>query len=611
MPSTIYTNKNPGSGWKWTGGYHDGVKVWVKTSGGTSGNPSSGASGGSGTSGYSSSGGSSGGSTGTAEADAKALKERIAAWTKAYWGLVEKAGGKLSKEAKALIEWAAKEKQSPSSAAFLEEMRKKDQEGFLQTAAAEKRGALILPDLKNIFGVDWDLGNKELKALLVKFQLGEPDKLTQQQFFAKYVMKNSIFRTKYASFKVWYKGTGGDQFTAFKSYLGLRQQFSDAYAAKFGRDKPIPPALLDKAIAGNWDLQGKDWLDAIAADSNWGTLTDYNDRLHYFEDQWKSIFGSSQFGELPPPEGIAKKYAQGSMQFDEIFQTSIRDSIAFKTAFPDFELYAQAKFQADGTPIGQIGVGDWLSRRARFMERYMAILEDPTAIPDPALLARAMAGNWSDTKWDLEIEKNDPKYKSTDTYKAKEAQKTVKSDSFDLYWKRLFGENSTPDPTLRGEFVNSASSDVEGLWNKIKNTAEFRSQYAQWDAFAAAQNAQGQNVMEDPALYKQYQKAFYDAFASQGIQAPGGFDRMFFASGIDPDQFTQNLGQFAQQKQSYEWQTGEAPDLATAAGIGDKTAGGSLRKRLDEALKQHQAYAQSKFTNFRTEEVAGNLAQRI
>lgn len=86
---------------------------------------------------------------------------------------------------------------------------------------------------------------------------------------------------------------------------------------------------------------------------------------------------------------------------------------------------------------------------------------------------------------------------------------------------------------------------------------------------------------------------------------------MFFASGIDASDFAQNIEQFSEQGEAYKLQSGQQADLATVAGIADKTAGGDIRKKLSAALKQHQTYVQSKFTNFQTEEKNNKIAQNI
>jgi hypothetical protein len=149
------------------------------------------------------------------------------------------------------------------------------------------------------------------------------------------------------------------------------------------------------------------------------------------------------------------------------------------------------------------------------------------------------------------------------------------------------------------------------LFDQVKNTNEFRSQYGNWDVFAAAQHATGTSAMADPLLYKEYQAAFYNAFADVGIVAPTGMERQFLASGETTTDFTNHIEQFSQQAPSYQWQTGQQADLATTAGVGDKTAGGDIRKKLAEALQQHRAFAESKYQPFQTQEVGGKIAQNI
>jgi hypothetical protein len=422
-------------------------------------------------------------------------------------------------------------------------------------------------------------------------------------------MKSDLFKTMYPEFNAWLRqGTGkaslADPYGSFKNYTALRDLYTAEYQKKFGSAAAIPPDLLSRAMMGNWDLDSAQWLEAISSDSNWGNVQGYKDRVSYFKDQWAAIFGASEFKDLEPPADLMHKYGVGQMGFDEIFETSIRDSAAFRAAFPDFEAFSQATFERTGKPPGTIQIGDYLERRADYIEMYKAVMEDPDAMPDMAVLGTALANNWSNTQWELSIKKNDPAYKNTPAFKSKGA-------AFDNYWKRVFGENSVPDGGLRDEYVKGAFTDPSYMWDEIKGTSEFRSQYALWDSFAAAQNAQGNVVMDDPGLYKRYQKAFYDAFANQGITVPGGFDRMFFSSGIDPGDFAQNIEKFSEQGEAYKWQSGEAPDLATTAGIADKTAGGDIRKKLSEAIKQRQVYVQSKFTSFQTEEKNNQIAQKI
>lgn len=120
--------------------------------------------------------------------------------------------------------------------------------------------------------------------------------------------------------------------------------------------------------------------------------------------------------------------------------------------------------------------------------------------------------------------------------------------------------------------------------------------------------------MTDPLLYNEYRTAFQNAFADQGMQAPQDLERQFFASGDTTTDFTQHVGQFAQAKEAYNWQSGEQADVATATGItADKTAGGELRKRMAEALAQQKAYLQSNSTTYRSQEQQGSglITQKV
>jgi len=252
----------------------------------------------------------------------------------------------------------------------------------------------------------------------------------------------------------------------------------------------------------------------------------------------------------------------------------------------------------------------FLQLRAGFVQRYREVMKDNTAIPPADILARAVSGNWSNDQFDNEIELKDPKYTGTEAYKSKETEKQNKRDSFAWYWKSVMGNTSPVDASLVERFASGPYTEPRQLFDEIQASPEFAAQYPDWSAFSSGQTAMGQNAAENPLLYKAYQKAFQDALSNEGLQAPG-LEHQFFASGIDPVDFANNVAQYGQQQESYQWQTGEEADLATASGVGDKTAGGTLRKRLDEAIKQHQAYAQSKFKDFQTQEVAGNLVQKV
>ena len=232
-------------------------------------------------------------------------------------------------------------------------------------------------------------------------------------------------------------------------------------------------------------------------------------------------------------------------------------------------------------------------------------MSDTEAVIPPELLQRAMAGNWSRALFELTFKKEDPAYRNTDTYKNNVA-------SFELYWKQVFGENSPVDPSLAATYAMGSYSNPIQLFDQVKQTQEFRSQYGNWDAFAAGQHAAGNAAMTDPLLYNEYRTAFYNAFADMGLQAPADLERQFFASGENTTDFTQHVQLFSQAEAAYDWQSGGKADFQTAVDLGNKTAGGDLRKRMAAALEQQKAYMGSKFNTFRSQQTqSGDIKQNI
>jgi hypothetical protein len=618
MPSvgaTQTTNSYPGVGWVESGHRTVGgviTTVWTYKGSGSSGGAKPSGGGG----GYSSGSGGGGSSSGTGDAKKKAdLTKQYEAM---YRTLTQYQKGKLSKEAQKWIDLAVKRNMDGSTIdpvglkALLRDM---DQEGYLRTADAVKRGASYKNDLTTIFSGDIDFSDPQIKALIVKYQLADPSKteMSAINLFKKYVVKTDAFKKKYPGFEAWFKKGGlfvdaADPIKALGTYRDRAALFTNLYQAKFGSAAAIPPELLAQAMDGDWDPQGAQWTEAINASTAWSGVTSYNDRLELFKDSWAAIFSGTEFGDIPPPQAIMDKFAKGdpSVTFDDIFQSSIKDSAAFKAAYPDFAAFEQATFKNTGQPIGTISIGDYLKRRAEYIERYRYTIGNATANPDSTLLAQAMAENWSNTQWDLTVKKL-PAYTSSpagiDEAKAKiEEQKAIeqglasRGSAFDAYWRSMFGDSVPVDAGLRASYVNGNQGSPEDLWGSVKSTPAFQSQYANWSSFSSAQGP-----LADPALYKQYQKAFGDAFANAGLAAPAGFENLFFASGVNPNDLANNLNQFAQQDEAYAWQTGKQPDVAVASGISDKTAGGVLRDRMKKALAQHQAYAQSRFVTAGTD----------
>jgi hypothetical protein len=212
--------------------------------------------------------------------------------------------------------------------------------------------------------------------------------------------------------------------------------------------------------------------------------------------------------------------------------------------------------------------------------------------------------NWSDTMWTNQIKASDPKYAGTSDYKQRTA-------SFDWYWKSIMGEQTPVDPSLAHQYAAGGFTDPSALFDQVKSTAAFAAQYPDWAAFSAGQTAHGRNAVMDPLSYKSYGAGFDKAMADAGLSVDPNFKHNFFSSGLSTVDFANNVDQYVTQGGAYNWQTGQQADLQTAAGVANPTAGGDLRKKLAEALQQHQTYLQSKFQPFQAQDISGNIAQKI
>jgi hypothetical protein len=541
-------------------------------------------------------------STGPTADEIKGWTDR---WERSYQDLVKR-GVPIPKD---LLKLIIAKKGVFSSAALELWVRKNDPKNWLNTTDAVKRQQEMLRGLRAIFGPDYK-PKDDMPGLMMKYALADPDTVDFIKFFSKVVSKSQTFKTQFPGFSEWYDAASRNESFASSSdavlkFKTIRGAYETLYRQLMGTSD-VDADFITNALKNSWDdtqfklnLQSGDrWKSTIGAP-----------RDEEFKRSWDAIFQGTKY-EGVYNDSLLSKYRSGTMDFQTLINTDIKDMAEIAELYPEYDAWEKEQHSL-GAPEDKVNIFSYLadrgSMRQDFSTWYKEIMQDTNAVIPPDLLAQAMSGKWSQTLFELAVKKSpagSAAYKNTDSYKQQAA-------SFGLYWKQIFGENSVPDQSLADAYASGTYSNPMQLFDQVKNTNEFRSQYGNWDAFSAAQNAAGTSAMADPLLYKEYKTAFYNAFADVGLAAPQGLESQFFASGVDKTDFTDHIGQFAQQKQSYEWQTGEAPDLATAAGIGDKTAGGSLRKRLDEALKQHQAYAQSKFTNFRTEEVAGNLAQRI
>jgi hypothetical protein len=119
--------------------------------------------------------------------------------------------------------------------------------------------------------------------------------------------------------------------------------------------------------------------------------------------------------------------------------------------------------------------------------------------------------------------------------------------------------------------------------------------FPQWETFAAAQGAAGNDVYEDPMAYNEYKATFERAFADLGVPVPEGLDSQIFASGERAYDIEARAEQFGKTATSAAIFTGEQADVGTALGVRDKTAGGQLRDRLQKSLEAHRTFLNSRF----------------
>ena len=455
---------------------------------------------------------------------------------------------------------------------------------------------------------------KDMPGLIAQYALGA-DTVTFEDFFKKVVAKSAAFAQMFPGFRGWFaQQTGGryssavDAVTGYSSYVTqLHTWYHDT-----GMTGDPSAALIQQALAGNWDE--KTYKAAVAASPDYANSPIGQARDVSFKQQWDAVFAGTAYEGNYDLTLLNRFRTEPDLDFNFLVQTDsglgakVEETHAGYGAWQD----AQAAAGADASTINIFSyLRSQKSASDFYRGAYQDILEDPNAVIPPELLARAIAGKWSSTLFNSVVKKEDHAYTGTQAYKDEQVKKAKDVATFTSYWHSLFGQDATPDADLANLYATGTFSDPSDLFNQVRNTREFQSQYGNWDEFAAAQRAQGTNAVNNPLLYKQYQAAFTQAFADQGIQTPVGLERQFLASGVDSTDFANNIAQFAEQGAAYQWQSGEAPDMATVAGIGDKTAGGDLRKKLAAAIKQHQQYLNSKFQTFNTDQTPGSIKQSI
>lgn len=562
-----------------------------------------GGSGGSGGGGY-----SGGGGSGKTAEQAKA--EAVTKDFERQWDALF--DGKAPKPPKGLLEAAIK-RESVDASWLLKQLHNNHYNVWEDTTQAKKKANEAIEVLDSLFPED-----AKIKAAFIKMYLKGNTEMTMDQFFDRKVRNSKVFKDTFPGFEDFYKQYATDApdksyRAAAAAYMTKRQSYLSAYQTMFPEAKSVPPAILAKALSMNWDPQVfADWVKKN--DPAYLTTPEAAAKGHELDDLWQTMFGAS----VALPAALKQKWVltPGDTDADlwSFFNDNVRNSSEFKSLYPDFEDWAMSQA---GTPGAAMDVNplEYFKRKKELEQLYELLAEKPGA-SNAELIKQAIKSGWSNERFQLEFEKTDPAYKDTEAVKAKAAAETERAndkiESFNLYWKSIMGTDSTPPSDLAYSFGWGTNDDPRSMFEAITQTNAFQSQYGNWSAFAAAQNAAGNSgLIDNPALYKQYKDAFYDEFAKIGIGAPQNMERMFFASGVDPTELSQNLQAYIATNQSYQWQTDTAADVATAAGIGDKVAGGDLKRRMEAALAQHKAYTESKYNTFNVAEKNGSFIRKI
>ena len=477
---------------------------------------------------------------------------------------------------------------------------------WMATTEATDRVNMLRTLYRNTFGPLTTFTSKEFRDQAEAFARGNPRANTNEtliRIFRTRIMHSAAFAKVVPggaeTFKAWLatQSPDTDILTATGAFYDATQSYKDAWdLADTG--KPLPKEILLEALKNNWKADGPQFTRLITSSSEFAGTRSYSDRMDDFNEKWTTMFDEG----TPPPAGLAEKYARSNTTWDSFLRTEVSKTREFSASFPDYNEWKRGEVQ-QGTPEENIDVYTYFQDRQDFTEAWQKAYTNGTPV-DAALLAQAMKENWSLTQWENKM-KTLPSYMTT-------VEGQNKGERFDLYWKSMFGEVSPVNTELRGKYIASGLTDPSGMWDDIKQTQNFRDVYRDWDAFSAAQQKVGENVISDPALYNEYKAGFEKAFTDLGMAVPEDLRSAIFASGESINDLQQNASLIHQTNKAYELQSGQQIDVGTALGVKDKVAGGDLRIRLTKALEAQKALSQSKFKSFKTDQQdTGFITQKV
>lgn len=190
--------------------------------------------------------------------------------------------------------------------------------------------------------------------------------------------------------------------------------------------------------------------------------------------------------------------------------------------------------------------------------------------------------------------------------------------SLERYWDALFGQDALIDPEIERKWLAGEMTSPEDLLQDIQQLDIFKENYPHYEAFQKKQVDIGGGPSADPALYKEYEAAWTEAFQNAGLDPEmfGQLKYQYFSSGVDSKAFGANMAQWASQKNIFKITTGQEAEMTTAAGIatpeqGGAIAGSNLRKRMEQELEKYRNALSAGRAQRPVEKERGNITQVI
>lgn len=225
-----------------------------------------------------------------------------------------------------------------------------------------------------------------------------------------------------------------------------------------------------------------------------------------------------------------------------------------------------------------------------YIQAYRMMFGDTGAKPPKELLQRAKDGNWSTAYWQFMVRQKDPRY-----FRSAEAKQ--KLADLGQYMKAI---GIKYDKAFAKQYLRQSWTMTQ-LQNKVVGLKEFKQKYPHWATFAKAQRAQGAAKQVNPLAYQAYQATFRNAFQQAGVNAPEGYERTFFKSGITDDEFLQNFSALGQTQAAAGWDLGGLTQQQHKGVMFSGKGSAQTRTQLQQALQKQQRYFQKGAGTFGTQ----------